>query len=454
MNRTEATLEELLGLLPDLDELEILRLRLVSAAVPDPGKEWDGSQAFVTIDKRIVTPEGAERALAEAEEALRGFIGALHQGLRPVLDSFFAQEPEQAAQHLVALGELVEQTGRAQAARRCYAAALSVSLPLSAKAAQILALRRIGRVSVNVGDFEEAAAYYERSAELARDVQDLPGEVIALTGVGNVRLWQGRWSEAERSYHAALSLADGAAAGTLALERGQIYNNLGNLGTRQRRLDEAEAWFESAFRLWKDVSSPYDLGVCYINHTHLREVQDRWDEARESYEAALALPIPPSLRAAITTDLAEWCLREGHLTQAEEWGRISEEHAIAAGSPYTLGRMYQGRGNVARARGDADGFAFYEKALQIARDKGYLYLEGETLMDYAPLRAQISGVEEAAAYLERARDLFRELGALGELEKAERALAALSGAVPLPLVEEPALAGGAEPEPPLAATGG
>ena len=56
--------------------------------------------------------------------------------------------------------------------------------------------------------------------------------MVARTGLGNVLLWQGVWSEAERCYHDALALADAAPAGTLMLERGQIYINLGNVTTR------------------------------------------------------------------------------------------------------------------------------------------------------------------------------------------------------------------------------
>lgn len=427
MNRHEATIEEILGLLPDLDELEVLRLRLVASAVRDPGKEWDSSSAYTTIDKRIVTRESAERALAEAEQALHDFVAEMHQGLRPVLHSLFDDDRAAAARHLVSLGETMEGRGRLLGARRCYRAALSVSLPLAEKATQILALRRVGRVSLSVGDFEEGVAYYDRSAELARDSGDAHGEVVARTGIGNLRMWQGRWSEAEACYHEALALTEKAGTGQLTLERGQLYNNLGNLTTRQRRLEESERWFESAFRVWETHASPVDLAICHHNHAHLREAQERWDEARRGYEAALGLPISMGLHATIATDLAGWWLHEGHLTQAEELGRLAEEHAIASGSPYTMGYMYQGRGNIARARGDADGFTFYEKALEIAREKGYTFLEADTLVDYASLRAQNDGAEEAAAYLERAGEIFRELGAAGELERTQRTLDALRG---------------------------
>ncbi|HET7461661.1 MAG TPA: tetratricopeptide repeat protein [Longimicrobium sp.] len=449
MSQAEATLEQILALLPSLDDLEVLRLRLVASAVRDPGKEWDGSSAITTIDKRLVDAETATHALEDARASLHAFVDELHDGLRPFFASFFGGDHDQAARDLVALGEKLEERGRAVGARDCYRAALTVSLPLLDKGAQILALRRIARVSGNLGDFQEALSYYERSAELARDSGNLHAEVIARTGLGNMRMWQGRWSDAERHYQDALALAESAGPGDLLLERGHLYNNLGNLTTRTRRLEESERWFESAFRTWDAVYSPVDLAVCHAHHAHLREAEERWDEARRSYEAALALPTSASTRSVIATDFAEWWLHEGHVTQAEEWGRKAEELAIASGSPYTIARMYHGRGNIARSRGDEDGFTQFEKALEIAREKEYPYLEAEVLVDYASLRADNGGTEEAVAYLERACELFRDLGALGDLERAERALTELRTSSPaeIPIAElagEAPLAGAAD----------
>jgi tetratricopeptide (TPR) repeat protein len=445
--QAEATLEQILGLLPVLDEIEVLRLRLVAAAVRDPGKEWDSSSAYTTIDKRILSEDAASRSLEESRESLHAFVDQLHDGLRPFFAAFFAGDHASVATALVALGERIEVGGRVLDARMCYRAALTASLPLVGKGPQILALRRIARVSLNLGDFQEAISYYERSAELARDSGDLHDEVIARTGLGNVRSWQGRWTEAEAFYHEALALADGAGPGALALERGQIYNNLGNLTARTRRLEESEVWFESAFRMWEMLDSPLDLAVCHVHHAHLREMQGRWDDARRDYDAALALPTNSVIRCAVATDYAEWWLHEGHVTPAEEWGRVAEEQAIASGSPYLIARMYHGRGNIAKWRGDEDGFTLFEKAVEIAREKGYPFLEGESLVDYAALRSRNGGGEEALAYLERACEIFRDLGAQGELERAQGALADLRARENT--VRDTAPAG----EPPLAAAG-
>jgi tetratricopeptide (TPR) repeat protein len=431
VQRSEATVEEVLRLLPGLEELEFLRLRLIGSAVPDPNRAWDSSSDYATVDKRILRPADVEGAVTQAEEALRDYVALLHDGLRPFFHAFFAGDADAAARHLVAMGERQEEVGRARNAREFYRAALRLSLPLADKGAQVLALRRIGRVSLALGDFPEAASHYERSDELALDSGDLHGQVVARTGAANVLTWQGRWLEAERRYLAALRLAGEGDSETLQLERGQIFNNLANVATRLERVDEAEGWFARASATWQAVSSPQDLAVCLHNEAHLRVLQGRSAEARVVYERALALPVSAAMRASVATDLAELSRQEGHLTLAEDWARVAEEHAIAAGSPYALGRMYHGRGNIARARGDADGFTFFEKALEIARDKGYRSLEAETLADYAELRIQTGGAEEALAYLEHAREVFHDVGAVHDRARVEAAIRRLtaSGAV-------------------------
>jgi tetratricopeptide (TPR) repeat protein len=445
VSRSESTVEALLQLVPQVDELEVLRLGLVRAALPDPGRAWDSSSSYATVDKRILTPEDVDHALDQARDAVQQYVTFLHEGLRPVFRSFFEGDVDAAARHLIALGERHENDGRANGARRCYHSALMMVLPLADKAPQILALRRLGRVSLALGEFKEATAFYERSAELARDTEDLPSEVIALTGAGNVSMHQGRWPEAEAAYKAALALAEQHDPESLVLQRGQLYNNLGNCHTRFGHLDEADQWLARARELWNGVDSALDHAVFFLNLGHLREAQDRLPESREAYEAGVALEVPSSIKALIAADLADMCLREGHVTEAEDMARVAEEHAIASGSPYTLGYMYRNRGNLARARGDEDGFTFFEKALEIAREKGYPSLEAETLADYAELRRDTGGTEEAEAYLERARELFVHLGSGQDLRRVERVLAEIRSE------REPVTA--SDQEEPLAAAG-
>jgi tetratricopeptide (TPR) repeat protein len=433
VSSSQATVEQLLHLLPGVDELETLRLAMIRTAVPDPGKAWDSSSSYATLDKRILAPEDVEQALAISESALHAYVTLLHDGLRPAFRSYFAGDHAQAATHLIALGERHEATGRVRGASQCYHAALILSLPLAEKASQIVALRRLGRVMLALGEFRDAISFYDRSVELARDAGDLRGEVIGRTGVGNVALYQGRWADSERAYLQALDLVKGADEGAFVLETGHLFNNLGNVNLRLSRFDEADEWLQRAFVLWSGVDAPEDLGTCYLNLGQLRAEQGRTGDARAAYEAAVGLPVSSALKSLLAGDLAELCLVAGHVTEAETLARMAEEHAIASSSPYTLGYMYRVRGNLARCRGHEDGFTFYEKALEIAREKGYPPLEADTLADYAELRRVTGGAEEAEAYLERAREIFDLLGAVQSSARVQRALDAMRTGIDVPL---------------------
>jgi tetratricopeptide (TPR) repeat protein len=427
MERTTLTLEAIGRLLPDIDELEELRLCLAGASEPDPGKRWDRSRAYATLDKRILTLARVERAAEEAEAALHLHISELFSALRPVLRAYWAGEEAEAARLLIELGERLEERGRYRKALHSYEAALRLALPLLAKAPQILALRRIARVEAAVGDLHEALLYYRRSAELARHAEDVQGEVIGITGCGNVLAFQGRWSEAEGRYRTALArLPAGPHAETLSLERAQLYNNLALIATRQGHFREADGWLAEARELWERFEAPADLAVFHHVMGTLRGKQGRREEARACFARALDLPISAAARAVILIDLAESFLDDGVIGEASAHGRAAEQLALLAHSPYSLGETYRGLGNIARARGDDEGITFFEKALEIARAKRYPLLEGETLLEYARLRSQMSGEEEALAYLQRAREIFAELGAVHEQERAERLIGELS----------------------------
>ena len=432
MRRNAATVHDLSRLLPDLEELDTLRASLSGLALPDPSRQWSRSSSFSTVDGRVVTPPGVEDAIAEAERALHARVEGLFAALRPLLHSFWKGDEEGTAYQVIALGEREEAEGRLGGARRCFETALELSLPLADRGPQILALRRLGRVSRALGALTEAASFYARSFELARDAGDDAGAVIAQTGRGNVQAMQGHFAEAEQSYRAALLHAESVGEhGGLGLEIAQLYNNLAMVISRQERDEESESWFQRARAAWREIDSPADLAVCLHNHALLHLRSGRTEAARRELEEAVELDAGTATRAAIAVDLAECHTRLGSLGEAERWARRAEEFAIVSRSTYALGHLYLGLGTLARARGETHALVFFEKALEIARRCEYPLLEAETLLDYALLREVEGGTEEAVAYLERARDIFSELDHPSERERAERELHRILTSAPL-----------------------
>lgn len=423
MQRPYLVLEDLFRLLPDLEELDGLRLSLIGASVSDPERTWERSSAFATVDKRLVAAAGLDAMVDEVERDYQAYVASLFSHLRPVLRACAAAEPSAAARPLIALGEWLEQQDQHAKARDCFVRALALALPQADKASQILALRRIARVTLALGEFSEALRHYQRSAELARDSNDALGAVIARTGQGNALALQGRWAEAEQAYQDALATIETSTVpGSMVLERAQLYNNLGLTALRQGQLTQAGERLELARALWDRLASPRDLAICLHSQALLREEEGRREEARAAFAEALAQEVPAAVLAPIAIDLAESYLRDGHLLEAREWGRRAEQYAIAGRSPYYLARVYRGLGSLARDTGEEGGLTFFEKALEIARESGFRLLEAETLVEYARLRERTGGEEEARAFLEHATEIFREIGAVAEQQRAEALL--------------------------------
>lgn len=414
---TDLTLELVMRLLPDEEELQGLRSAVMDASIPDPALAWSRSSDLATLDKRVLNANLIDTAIEEAEREHEAFGRRLFAGYRVLLHAFQDGRPDEVVRQLVGLAERKEEQGQFASARRYLEVALTVAEPLPAPAPRVLALQRLGRVSRAAGELDDSLRHYERCAGLARDAGDVHAFVTALVGAGTALALQGKWTEAEREHLTALEEIEGGEDERTL--RGQVYNNLGYLTARQGRLAEADGWLQRANAIWEAEPSPADLAVYHHCCALVSKERGERAEARRHYLAALDLPIATPTRAGVSIDLAEVCLEMGEQNEAEHWGRVAEEHAIRSRSPYLLGRVYQVRGNVAREAGDEDGFIFYEKALEIARDRELTLLEGETLLDYSGLRGRMGEHDEARSYLDRAREIFAAVGASAELVRAD-----------------------------------
>jgi len=222
---------------------------------------------------------------------------------------------------LVMLGQLLIETGRAEAALDLIATALSVD-PERAEAhgAQGAALRRLGRPA-------EAAACYRRALALK------PDSVVVRVNLGNALLDLGAGAEAAQSFRAAIALAPTLAEAPFGLGRAlhlagdaeaaieplrqaialrpdyaAAYDALGEVACDLGRWDEAVAFHAEALRL-----DPKGPGI----HTHFGIALYNCGEvlaAEGSFRVAIALD-PDDVLAHF--NLAATLLRSGKL--AEGW---------------------------------------------------------------------------------------------------------------------------------------
>ncbi|HEY0303493.1 MAG TPA: tetratricopeptide repeat protein, partial [Longimicrobiales bacterium] len=130
-------------------------------------------------------------------------------------------------------------------------------------------------------------------------------------------------------------------------------------------------------------------------------------------------------RAMVLDNLAELFIRQGNLSEAEALARSAEEAALRGGSPRALAEIYTRLGKIFRLRGDANGVTFFEKAVEICRQRRYPHSEANAYLEYGLFRRLHGDNEEARTYLERAVQLFGAVGAARLQRVAEDQLAQL-----------------------------
>ena len=106
----------------------------------------------------------------------------------------------------------------------------------------------------------------------------------------------------------------------------------------------------------------------------------------------------------------ELLLDAGRVPAAEDELRRGEELAIARDLPHLLARLYVDLGKARAARGDEDGFVFFEKALDLCGgSEPAPRIAADVWRNYADFWNSLGQPEEARACAERSRALLEPL---------------------------------------------
>jgi tetratricopeptide (TPR) repeat protein len=145
----------------------------------------------------------------------------------------------------------------------------------------------------------------------------------------------------------------------------------------------------------------------------LHMARGEFGPAMRRFRDALAEPAGAWARVNFRLNLGEALLAEGLTLEAAEETREAEREALGAGVASKLPEVYRLLGRVTAARGNADAFVLFERALEIVRERRLPRLEeavtlqayGDALRDQDPERAEELG--------ERAAAMYRDLGIPG-----------------------------------------
>jgi tetratricopeptide (TPR) repeat protein len=420
--------EQALRLLPNLEALMPLRGLLLASARPDERGQWGSGGPYLTVGKRDVEPSELTRRLGPVLSVVAEHVAALYGAYVEALERQERGDAPGAVTALVGAGRLEERVGRPAQAQAWYEVALALAETLQDRRPEVETLLALGHVCLALGQYAEGARHYQRALVLSEAEFDQAGAVDASVGLGNAALARAEWSGAQAWYARALRLTE---AGGDRLRLGRIEHRLGLLARRQGDLAAAGEHLRRARECLEPLGAGREMARVLDAQGELDAALGRPGPAAAAFREALAWvrrdEPDPGFDVKIRLHLAELLLNTGRLLEAEEEMRRAEQLAITSNQTPGLVQIYTLLGTLRGRQADETGFVFFEQAIALCRALGGPPVDEARVYHAYGLFRQGCGVpDEARAYLERAREIFRSLGVDAEVERVEAELQALS----------------------------
>ena len=287
---------------------------------------------------------------------------------------------EQAGEHTVlaeALRRLAilrhhgNESGQAHAlCRRSYEIARQIGNELLAAEA----LNTLGGLHLAAGKVEDARLTFLEALELGGSRKELRARVEQNLGIlANI---QGELREAIARYERSLEAYRGSGdAQGCAI----AYHNLGMVSADRGRFHAADCYFREARSLAERVGDLHLRGLCLVNHAEVDVMRQRFEDARQKAEEALAV--------------------FDHLGA----------RGPKAGAYRVLGMVYRETGRPALAE------ARFLAAIELAVAAGSVLGEAEASRELAILHQAMGRNQDALGVLNVAHGLFRQLDARADL---------------------------------------
>ena len=164
--------------------------------------------------------------------------------------------------------------------RRSHAVALEIGNTILAAEA----LNTLGCLAIEAGALADARTHFLAALDLAGETRELRARAEQNLGVlANI---QGDMDEALTRYGRSLDAyrSSGDQHGCAL-----AYHNLGMVSADRELFDEADRYFAESRVIAERVGDVYLRGLCMVNHAEVDVARQRFENARQNVEAALAL---------------------------------------------------------------------------------------------------------------------------------------------------------------------
>jgi DNA-binding SARP family transcriptional activator/tetratricopeptide (TPR) repeat protein len=221
------------------------------------------------------------------------------------------------------------------------------------------------------GHYAEAVIVHGHARRAAAQTGDRIAEASALTSLGVVDVWQGRYQQAADHLKQAIGLS--RQAGDLSGEARALHL-LGNVGFQQGRYEQAADHFQWSLDLYRKTGDEIEVARALGNLGVVDQRQGRFEQAADHLRQSLAL-----------------CRAVGDL--------FGEAHVLG-----NLGVVDQRQGNFRQAIEDLT------RSLELFRQAGNRTGEAHALIGLGDIDRQLGRQQQALEVYQRAYDLFTGFG--------------------------------------------
>ena len=303
-------------------------------------------------------------ALEEAERHYRAYLDALTE---PSSESLRIRDR---------LGNMLTMAGRLDESEAQHRAGIEEARRLGALKEEADHLHSLTMVLENTGRADQAASYLEQARRLHRQAADARGEATDMAALASQRFRAGDAEGAASLIREALEVVSGRGSSVEA----QLLSNLAIIVSHQGRRPEAQALYERALGIYRELGSERLEGAVLCNLATLFAGDGDLDRAQGLYEQALHIHQRARDRRGeglLLVNLAELLSQRGRVVEAHELARravqLHRDVADRRGEARALTHLVELElfvGDAARADGQAMEAAALSRELRDRAEQG------------------------------------------------------------------------------------
>lgn len=281
---------------------------------------------------------------------------------------------------------------------------------------------QVGQLLAKQGDCDRALGYMQRAIGAYRRLNNRVGLCKALRNLGVIYVELGEFEEAELNYTEAIDISREAGEEMLYAD---LVNNLGTIMNMKGDWEVALNHYRTSLEIYlrhkeirKSAYTKNNLGITLAERGMRGEAYDCFKRAY-----AIAVNIKDaSLTLIVEINLADLCLKEGQVAEAREHCHTAEQ--LLGEANLVNGHLVETKkiaGKIACAESDfATARSSFDQAIELSRQIGARFLEAEVLSEKGNL-AKLEGRHlEALNDLELSYQIYASLKAQGKRKEAEK----------------------------------